>query len=83
MSAPATQSVDSRERTSFLVNGWTLSPTYLRPVDVTVKEVNHIMRFAIDIAKDFILLSCRLPMEQLCVLQLETALTRLSPHGLH
>jgi hypothetical protein len=48
-----------------LVNGWTLSPTYLRPVDVTVKEVNHIMRFAIDIAKDFIFLSCRLPMEQL------------------
>ena len=60
-----------------LVNGWTLSPTYLRPVDVTVKEVNHIMRFAIDIAKDFIFLSCRLPMEQLCVLQLETALATL------
>jgi hypothetical protein len=35
-----------------LVNGWTLSSTYLRPVDVTVKEVNHIMRFAIDIVKD-------------------------------
>jgi hypothetical protein len=33
---------------------------------VTVKEVNHIRRFAIDIA-----------MEHLCVLQLETALATL------
>jgi hypothetical protein len=37
----------------------------------------HITCFAIDIAKDFILLSCRLAMEHLCVLQLETALATL------
>ena len=43
----------------------------------TVKEVNHIRCFAIDIAKDLILLSCRLAMEHLCVLQLETALATL------
>jgi hypothetical protein len=49
----------------------------LRPADVTVKEVNHIRRFAIDIAKDLILLSCSLAMEHLCVLQLETALATL------
>jgi hypothetical protein len=49
----------------------------LQPADVTVKEVNHIRRFAIDIAKDLILLSCRLAMEHLCVLQLETALAML------
>jgi hypothetical protein len=49
----------------------------LRSADVTVKEVNHIRRFAIDIAKDLILLSCRLAMEHLCVLQLETALATL------
>jgi hypothetical protein len=49
----------------------------LRPTDVTVKEVNHIRRFAIDIAKDLHLLSCRLAMEHVCVLQLETALTTL------
>jgi hypothetical protein len=36
-------------------------------------KVNHIRCFAIDIAKDLILLSCRLAMEHLCVLQLETA----------
>jgi hypothetical protein len=46
----------------------------LRPADVTFKGVNHIRCFAIDIAKDLILLSCRLAMEHLCVLQLETAL---------
>ena len=46
----------------------------LRPADVTVKEVNHIRCFAIDIANDLMLLSCRLAMEHLCVLQLETAL---------
>jgi hypothetical protein len=45
--------------------------------DVTVKEVNHIRRFAIDIAKDLMLLSCRLDMEHLRVLQLETALATL------
>jgi hypothetical protein len=49
----------------------------LRPADVTVKEVNHLRCFAIDIAKDLILLSCRLTMEHLCVLQLETALATL------
>jgi hypothetical protein len=49
----------------------------LRPADVTVKEVNHIRCFAIDIAKDLILLSCHLAMEHLCVLQLETALAML------
>ena len=49
----------------------------LRPADVTVKEVQHIRCFAIDIAKDLILLSCRLAMEHVCVLQLETALATL------
>jgi hypothetical protein len=49
----------------------------LQPADVTVKEVNHIRRFAIDIAKDLILLSCRLAMEHLCMLQLEKALATL------
>ena len=49
----------------------------LRPADLTVKEVNHIRCFAIDIAKYLMLLSCRLAMEHLCVLQLETALVTL------
>jgi hypothetical protein len=49
----------------------------LRPADVTVMEVNHIRCFAIDIAKILIPLSCRLAMEHLCVLQLETALATL------
>jgi hypothetical protein len=49
----------------------------LLPADVTVKEVSHIRCFAIDIAKDLILLSCRLAMEHLCVLQLETSLATL------
>jgi hypothetical protein len=49
----------------------------LRPADVTVMEVNHIRCFAIDIAKTLIPLSCRLAMEHLCVLQLETALATL------
>ena len=44
---------------------------------MTVKEVNQIRCFAIDIAKDLILLSCCLTMEHLCVLQLETALATL------
>ena len=57
-----------------LLNTFTYS---LRPVDVTVKEVNHIRRFAIDIAKDLILLSCRLVMEHLCALPLGTALATL------
>jgi hypothetical protein len=55
----------------------------LRPADVTVKEVNHIRCFAIDIAKYIILISCRLAMGHLCVLQLRQHLQRLSPHGLH
>ena len=58
-------------------------PYVLRPTDMTVKQVNHIRCFAIDIAKDIMLRSCRLAMEHVCVLQLETALARLSPHGLH
>ena len=49
----------------------------LQPADVTVKEVNHIKCFAIEIGKDLVLLSCHLAMEHLCVLQLETALTTL------
>ena len=49
----------------------------LRPADLTVKEVNHIRCFAIDIAKDLILLPFRLAMEHLCALQLETALAML------
>ena len=44
---------------------------------VAVTEVNHIRCFAIDIANDLILLSCRLAMEHLCALQLETALATL------
>ena len=48
----------------------------LQPADLTVKEVNHIRCFAIDIAKD-IILSCHLAMEHLCVLQLETTLATL------
>jgi hypothetical protein len=44
---------------------------------MTVKEVNHIRCFAIDIAKDLMLLSCRFSMERLCVLQLETACATL------
>ena len=49
----------------------------LRPADVTVKEVNQIRCFAIDIAKYLVLLSCRLAMEHLCVLQLEISLATL------
>ena len=49
----------------------------LRHADVRVKEVNHIRCFAIDITKNIMLLSCRLTMERLCVLQLETALATL------
>jgi hypothetical protein len=45
---------------------------------------SHISCFAIDMAKDLILLSCRLAMEHLCVLQLATALaTLVTTHGLH
>ena len=49
----------------------------LRSAGVKVKEVNHIRCFAIDIAKDLMPLSCRLTMERLCALQLETALATL------
>ena len=49
----------------------------LRPTDVTVKQVNHIRCFAIDIAQYVILLSCCFTMEHLCVLQLETSLATL------
>ena len=59
------------------VEWWNTFSYVLRPADVTVKEVNNIRCFAIDIAKDLILLSCRLAMEHLCVLQLETALATL------
>jgi hypothetical protein len=48
-------------------------PYVLLSADVTDKEVNHIRCFAID----NILLSCRLAMKHLCVLQLETALATL------
>jgi hypothetical protein len=52
---------------------WLVTFSYiLRPADVTDKAVNHIRCFAIDIAKDLILLSCRLAKEHLCVLQLVT-----------
>jgi hypothetical protein len=60
-----------------MLNGWTHFSYVLRPADVTIKEVNHIRCFAIDIAKEVILLSCRLAMENLCALQLETALATL------
>ena len=39
----------------------------LPPADATVKEVNHIRCFAIDIVTYLMLLSCRLAMEHLCV----------------
>jgi hypothetical protein len=42
-----------------------------------VKDVNHIRCFAIDMAIGLILLSCRLTIERLCVLQLETGLATL------
>ena len=87
MSAPATQSVDSRQVclfrkvTSVSIHSfveWLDTFSYaLRPADVTVKEVSHIRCFTIDIAKDRILLSCRLAMEHLCALQLETSLATL------
>ena len=87
MSIPATQSVDSRARASFSYGHfcvhsffveWLDTFSYaLPPADVTVKEVNHIGCFTIDFAKDLILLSCRLAMEHLCVLQLVTALATL------
>jgi hypothetical protein len=84
MSAPATQKCWLTGKSVFfvrsllcpfilLLNGWTLFPTYCHPV----KEVNHIRCFAIDIAKDLILLSSRLAMEHLCMLQLETAFATL------
>jgi hypothetical protein len=93
MSVPATQSVDSPARASFCkityvsihsFVEWMDTFSYeLRLVDVPIKELNHIRRFVIDIAKDLMLLSCRLAMEYLCVLQLEKALATLVTHGLH
>ena len=88
MSPPATQSVDSRARAFFFCKVASVfihsfdecldTFSYiLRHAPVTVKEVNHIRRFAIYIAKESILLSCRLAMGHLCVLQLETALATL------
>ena len=84
MSAPATQLLNhGQERLFRMVTSvsilsfveWLDTFSYvLRPADVTVKEEHRIRCFAIDIAKDRILLSCRLAMEHLCVLQLETAL---------
>ena len=70
-----------RKVTSVFINcfvEWldTFSYVFL-PTEVTVKEVNNIRCFAIDIANNFILLSCRLAMKHLCVLQLETALALL------
>jgi hypothetical protein len=68
---------------NFLTSAWSfvewldIFSYVFRPADVTVKEVNHIMCFAIDIGKYLILLSCRLAMEHLCVLQLETAIATL------
>jgi hypothetical protein len=75
MSAPATQSVDSRlcckvisvSIHSFVEKLDTFSYV-LRRADLTFKEVNHIRRFAIEISKDLILLSCRITMEHLCVI---------------
>ena len=81
MSTPSTQSVDSSAKASFCkvtsvsihsFVEWLDTFSYvLRPADMTVKEVNQIRCFAIDIAKYLILLSCRLAMEHLCVLQLD------------
>jgi hypothetical protein len=50
---------------------------FLDPRVTNITSVNHIRCFAIDIAKVLILLSCRLTMKRLCVLQLETALATL------
>ena len=55
----------------------------LRPADMTVKEVNHIRCFAIDIAKYLILLSCRLLWNTCVCCNWRQHLQRLSPHGLH
>ena len=83
ISAPVTQSVvHGQERLFCKVTSvsiysfveWFDTFSYvLRPADVTVKGVSHIRRFAINIAKDLILLYCRPAMEHLCALQLETA----------
>jgi hypothetical protein len=66
---------DKKERV-FGSTSYTLSPTHGDP-QMSVKEVRHIRRFAIDIGKDLILLSCLLVMEHLCVLQLKTSLATL------
>ena len=84
MGTLAIQSFDSRQErlfrkvTSVSIHSfveWFDTFSYvLQPVDVTVKEVNHIRCFGISIAKYRILLSWRLTMERLWLLQLETAL---------
>jgi hypothetical protein len=49
--------------------------------DVTVKEVNHIRCFAIDIAKDFILLSCRLKFISLTTIQVKKRTKDIKERG--
>jgi hypothetical protein len=70
--SPSINHVFCRKVTSVSIHSfveWLDTFSYvLRPADVTVKEVNHIRCFAIDIAKYIILLSCRLAMEHVCVL---------------
>ena len=55
----------------------------LRPTDVTVKEVDHIRCFAIDIAKDLILLPVVLLWNTCACCNWRHHVQRLSPHGLH
>jgi hypothetical protein len=65
-----------------LLNGWTLSPTY--SADVTVKEVNHIRCFAIDIAKDDLYSFPVVLLWNTCACcNWRQHLQCLSPHGLH
>jgi hypothetical protein len=58
----------------FVSPGHTLDDFGRSNFNIIVRDVNHIMSFTIDIAKDLILLSCRLAMAHLRVWQLETAL---------
>ena len=63
---------------------WLDTSSYvLRPADVTVKEVSHIRCFAIDIAKDLILLHVVLLWNTCACCNWRKHLQRLSPHGLH
>jgi hypothetical protein len=52
-----------------------MSQHFVSPEHSLDDFVRSKIRFAIDIAKDLVLLSCRLAMEHLCVLQLETLVT--------